>query len=175
MTVTKILAVLFCVLACGFTALASTPEAVATQYFELLQEGRYDEIGELYAKQAKSEFRDLMSFVAEIPDEASSAEALAMFFGPEATRESVKAMSDDEFFASTMAGILRLMEQSAGISYDSIQVLGSVAEGEGLQHVVARIKVSTAAGGLEMETMEIISLTKTEEGWKLRQALGAPA
>ena len=160
----KILLILVFAVLTASQALAETPESLAMSYFNLLKTRQWDNIGSLYDPGTLQEFRESMSFLGELPDESSS-DVLSNFFGPGTTRESLKAMTDAQFFSGFLQGVLTQTAQLGQFDFKKIDVLGSIAEGDGIRHVVTR--TSLEVGDISLESMEVISFKKTEAGWKI--------
>jgi len=156
--------IIFSLLIVASSTLASFAETAtdaAKVYFKLLQEKNFDKIGELYAPEALADFKGMMSFINEIPDEA--AQVLPSLFGEGATKESVKALGDEEFFETFMKSIFNQL--GAGeILFDNVDFLGEVPEGE-VVHVLSRNNVSL--GEIKVSQMEILSLKKVDDKWLL--------
>lgn len=54
----------------------------------------------------------------------------------------------------------------AGGKIEDTQVIGSVAEGESIRHVVVRNRISGM--GVSMTKMEVVGARETKEGWRLQ-------
>ena len=160
----KILVLIIGFLLTTSLAWADTPENICKSYFDLLKNQQWDEISGLYDPTALRDFREMMSFLIEIPDEESQ-EILAQFFGPGTTKVSLKTMPDDLFFSSFLKATMSLAAQFGQFDFKKIDVLGSVPEGANLRHVVTR--TITEMGEMSLETMSVISFKKTNEGWKI--------
>ena len=142
-------------------ALAESPEDICKSYFEMLQNQEWDEISALYDKTTLHDFREMMSFMAELPD-AVSGPLLTQFFGEGTTSGGIKEMSDEKFFSGFLKGV---MAQAGSVNFEQVEVLGSVSEGDDVQHVVTRTAV--AMGELSMDSMEVISFKRNDNGWKI--------
>ncbi|MDH3576102.1 MAG: tetratricopeptide repeat protein, partial [Desulfobacteraceae bacterium] len=160
----KVLVFIICFLLTTSLAWAETPESISKSYFEFVKHQKWDEISGLYDPVALRDFREMMSFLIEVPDEKSSV-VLARFFGPGTTKASLKAMSDASFFSSFLKSTMSMAVQLGQLDFKKIDVLGSVPEGTNLRHVVAR--TFTGMGEMSMEQMNVISFKKTNEGWKM--------
>lgn len=160
----KTLCALFFLVLTAVPVFAETPESITKVYFDLLKNQTWDQIVPLYDRESLHEFREMMSFILELPTEVE-AQALPQFFGPETTRESIKAMDDGVFFSSFLKSVMAQAAQLGQFDFKKIEVLGSVPEGTSLSHVVTRTEVSV--GDISMESMEVISFKKTETGWKI--------
>ena len=137
--------------------------AQAKAYFGTMKEKKFDELSAYFAPSALKNFREMMGFLNELPVE-EAAEPLTMFFGEGATAESVQEMSDAEFFGGFMNFVMGRAEMAGGLNFEKIEVLGEVAEGEDLMHVVTRNKISV--GEIEVESMEVMSFKKEDGKWR---------
>ena len=158
-----ITALIFFILATA-PAFSETPEAISKSYFDLLKTQQWDKISALYDIESLHEFREMLSLITELPDEAES-QVLPQFFGPGTTRESLKAMDDAIFFASFLKSVMAQTAALGQFDFKKIDVLGSVPEGDSLSHVVTR--TAFGMGDISMESIEVISFRKTDTGWKI--------
>jgi len=141
-----------------------SPEAISRSYLEMLKQKQWAKIADLYDPKALSDFREMMSFILEVPDEAAS-KVLPSLFGPGSTKESITSMSDLQFFSSFLQGITAQAVQLGQLDFKKIDVLGSVSEGDSIQHVITRTYASI--GDIDMESMEVISFRKTDDKWRI--------
>ena len=141
----------------------NTPSEAAKAYYETMKAKDYNGAAKLFDPEALKSFRGMLDFLTDLPDE-EGAEVLVAFFGEGATKESVKKLSDSEFFASFFKGVMAQAEEEGGVDFGEVKVLGEVPEGPDVVHVVTRSKMGV--GDLKIESMEVISFKKTEAGWK---------
>ncbi len=160
----KTLIFVTCIMLTTSLAFASTPETISKSYFDLLKGQQWDKISELYDPTALRDFKNMMSFMTELPDEAAT-QVLSQFFGAGTTKESLKTMSDVKFFSSFLKGVMAQVAQVGQLDFKKVEILGSVPEGTGLSHVVTRTTIEM--GEIRLESMEIISFKKTNAGWKI--------
>jgi hypothetical protein len=146
------------------SATAETPEAITESYFQLLQQSEWRQVADLYSPTALKDFREMMAFLTELPDEVSG-EVLANFFGADATQESVAAMSDPEYFAVFLGAMMAQASQVGQLDFTEIEVLGTVPEGDAVRHVLTRTHIKL--GEVAMESMEVISLEQVDNAWKI--------
>jgi hypothetical protein len=144
-------------------AFAKTASETATDYFNVLKQKDYGRAATFFDPAALGEFRQMMSFVDEIPAEGQK-EFFAVFFGPEASRESIARLSDSHYFASFLRATMAQAESVGGVNFGKMEILGEVMEGKDVAHVVTRNKVSV--GEIELETMEVVSFKRTGSEWK---------
>ncbi|MBP6750585.1 MAG: hypothetical protein KA144_13185 [Xanthomonadaceae bacterium] len=136
----------------------ATPEAVLHESFRRMKAGEWTSAADAFDPAALTQLRDMLAPILESEDGAGVA---TMFFGDGASPASLKSMSDQAFFAGLMSSIM----QTAGGSLESQEVLGGVAEGPDRMHMVVRNKA--AAMGLSITQMEVVTLNKTPQGWRL--------
>ena len=141
-----------------------TPEKLADNYFKLLGAQKWTEMGDMFDPKSLAEFREMMSFMSELPEEAS-AQVLGQFFGAGTTSEDMKKMSDKDFFSRFLKGIMGQAAAMGQLNFKKIEVLGSVPEGDDVKHVVTRSHMEI--GEMSMEAMEVISCRKSDAGWKV--------
>lgn len=152
---------LFLSVTCAYGQGAS--EMVA-EYFDVLQSQDYEKAATYFDPTALREFRQMLEFISEIPA-AEQENILQAFFGPSASQESVSKLSDSDFFGSFLRAIMAQASAAGEVNFDGLEILGEVAEGQDLLHVVTRNKVSV--GEIEVEAMEVISLRKAGDSWRL--------
>ena len=160
----KIVTLLTALLLFTSFAFAADPEELSKAYFKMLSQQQWDEIAKLYDPASLKDFRETMSFLVEMPDEAAS-RVLGGFFGPGATKASVKALSDQAFFSFFLRGIMAQASQLGELDFRKVEVLGTVTESDTLKHVVVRTDIGV--GEMNMEAMEVISFRKNGDQWGL--------
>ncbi len=134
------------------------PETVLRESYRRMQANEWPAAADTFDPAALKQFRDML---APILDTGDGAGILAMLFGPEQTPDSLKAMSDQAFFA----GLISSMMRTSGGTLEGQDVLGGVAEGSQRMHMVVRSKA--AAMGITITQMEVVTLNKTAQGWRL--------
>jgi len=149
-----------------FSQLSSAETAAerAELYFKDISEFKFKQAANHFDAEQLKEFRKLMEFYKEIPED-SQAQFIQSLFGEEHSRESIEALTDVEFFASLLTLIMQQAKAIGGLNFDRLEILGEVREGENIAHLVTRNKISV--GELEMESMEIVSLKKNGEQWRV--------
>lgn len=145
-------------------AWADTSAEFAKAYFSDLENGDYVAAAEKFDPEQLNEFRTMMEFYKEIPAEGQ-AQFIQTFFGSDQTAESIEKINDVEFFAGIFTFIMRQASAAGSLSFDGFEVLGEVMEGEDIAHLVTRNRVSV--GELEVEAMEVVSLKKEGEEWRM--------
>ncbi len=149
----------------SYNLFAQTPEEISKSYFELLQKNNWDEIAKLYDAQTLKEFRKMMSFLQDIDNNEACDQVRQVFFGPTVTKEAITKMTDQQFFFNLLQGIMKQAAQAGTLSFEKVDILGSIKEGEDVVHVVTRNYIGV--GEMKMENMEVISYKKAGESWKI--------
>lgn len=162
---TRIASLLF-VLTLIFPMAASAKYAsqVAASYYNALKVSDYKAAASFYDRGALKEFRQMMSFIDDLPPK-TSASVYQQLFGAKATKASVGQMNNVDYFAAFLEAIMTRAQAQSPISFDNLQIIGEVNEGASKVHVVTRNKVS--AGQLKVEAMEVISLKKNGKRWRI--------
>ncbi|HEX5048950.1 MAG TPA: hypothetical protein VFX89_17695 [Gammaproteobacteria bacterium] len=152
-------------LLCGPLAHAQTASDAAVKYFATLKRKDYDAVAAMYLPAALAEFRKTMSFVAEFPEDEQDG-IYASFFGADAGKESIAKLSDVQFFAAFLAAQANGLEAGTqeGLALGDVKVLGEIAEGPNVAHVVARGKGKV--GDSDIETLQVLSFTKSNGTWR---------
>lgn len=139
-----------------------TPETVLRESYRRMQANDWSAAAETFDPAALKQFREMLMPILEAGDDNSIGVGLqALFFSADVTPESMKTMSDREFFS----GIIGSMMRASGGSLEGQDVLGGVAEGPDRMHMVVRSKA--AAMGLSITKMEVVTMNKTATGWRL--------
>jgi hypothetical protein len=145
------------------TVFAKSASETATDYFSVLRQKDYDRAAAFFDPNALGAFRQMMSFMSEIPKEAQE-EVYTTFFGAGANKESIAKMSNARFFASFLRFIMASADEAGGLKFGKVDILGEVMEGKDVAHVVTRSNVSV--GDIEVEAMEVVSFKKHGKEWK---------
>ena len=151
------------------------PEQVAREAYRRMQTADWVAAAETFDPAALKRFRELLLPVLDAvgvsgkeppagkKQDSASAGALMLWvlFAPATSVEEIKALSDREVFARIMANTMSL----ASAKLEGQQVIGSVAEGADMVHVVTRhvARVESAS----MTKVEAITLHRTAQGWRL--------
>lgn len=151
----------------------ATPEQVATEAYARMKAGDWQGAAETFDPAALARFRAMMQPVIDAaakPAPASddgtvaidtSGMVLAMLFSPATSIDEVRALSDAEF----MGRVMKNMTGMGKVQLDRQTLLGAVPEGPDVVHLVARAQAS--ADGVAMTQMEVITLNRTPDGWRL--------
>ena len=151
------------------------PEQVAREAYRRMQTADWVAAAETFDPAALKRFRELLLPVLDAvgvsgkdppagkKQDSASAGALVLWvlFAPATSVDEIKALSDREVFARIMANTMSL----ASAKLEGQDVIGSVAEGTDMVHVVTRnvAKVET----MTMTKVEAITLHRTPQGWRL--------
>ena len=152
-------------LLCGEAAYSQTATDAAVKYFSSLKKKDYVAAAAMFFPPALAEFRKTMSFVNDFPEDEQEG-IYGTFFGTGATKDTVAKLSDAQFFAPFLTSVVSQVEQQAQAELEikDVQVLGEVAEGAKVRHVVTRSKMK--AGELEVDSMEVVSFTNNNGVWQ---------
>jgi hypothetical protein len=153
-------------LLCGQLASAQTASDAAVKYFDSLKRKDYQAVAAMYLPAALADFRKTMSFVTEFPEDEQDG-FYATFFGTDATKDSVAKLSDAQFFAGFLTAAMSGLEaatQGGPLPSGDVKVLGEVAEGSNVAHVVTRSKGKV--GEAEIESLQVLSFTKSNGAWR---------
>lgn len=127
-----------------------------------MQAGDWAASVELFDPGELGRFRSMMMSGLESIDESGEhGDILQMLVGPDTTLESLRELSDASFMATIMSGLVG----RTGVELREQRLFGHVAEGSDTVHVVARNTVATK--GLVVSTMEVVTLRRTPQGWRL--------
>ena len=155
------------------------PEQVAREAYRRMQTADWVAAAETFDPAALKRFRELLLPVLDTvgaagkdsagkkqagtePDSASTgALMLWVLFAPATTVDEIKALSDREVFARIMANTMSL----ASAKLEGQDVIGSVAEGSDMVHVVTRNVAKVE--NMTMTKVEAITLHRTPQGWRL--------
>jgi hypothetical protein len=133
-------------------------EEVAAEAYARMRAGDWPSAAEAFDPAALKQFRDMMAPMLEGP----VGEAMAgMFFGAGSSGSDLAKMNDAAFFA----GFMRTVSDGSGARLDGQDILGKVPEGPDRQHLVTR--ATAEAMGLRMTQMEVVTLNRTPQGWRL--------
>lgn len=145
------------------TAVDTTkPEAVAAELYTRLKASDWKGAAALFDDGALKSFRGMLQPIADAAS-ASDQEAGAALFGG-IKPEALKQASDAEFFALFMGNMMSRLS-SLGGGLGPSQIIGSVAEGEDLRHVVTR--TNAKAMGISITKMEVVSMRRRGDAWKV--------
>lgn len=142
-------------------AAANTPQATVAAMNQAMERGDWKAAAAQFDPQALKDFRAMLMPVIDAAP-AAQRETMVKTMFDIGSLDELKRASDGDFFASYMGGILSL----AGGKLVSNDIIGEVAEGADVRHVVTRSRV--AAQGIEMTKMDVVSLRRTPQGWRVQ-------
>lgn len=160
---TLLLAACFACLTLAAPARAQTPSELAASYFAVLQKEDYKTAASFFEPGTLTEFRAMMGFLKELPDKLAG-DVFTQFFGDGQTKKSVSAMSDLDFFAHFLGGVMTQAKAFGDVILDQMEVIGEVPEGKEVVHVLTRSRAKL--GEVEIEGMEVISFRLVDGKWK---------
>ncbi len=150
------------------------PEQVAREACGRMQAADWVAAAETFDPAALKRFRGLLLPVLDAAGaagtdqvgkgqaaEPDAALMLWVLFAPATSVDEIKGLSDREVFARIMANTMSL----ASAKLEGQTVIGSVAEGPNMVHVVTR-NVATVET-TSMTKVEAITLRRTTQGWRL--------
>lgn len=138
-----------------------TPEEVNDEAFARLIAKDWAGYVDTFDPVALREFRQTIGPVFEM--EQATVVAFRLFARPPA---ELKRMSDREFFIAFLGTTLGGALGEAKFDLEMPRVLGSVSEGPDTVHLVVR--TSGRGLGMQMTQMEVITLQRTAQGWRMR-------
>jgi len=143
-----------------------TPEELAKQYFNALQEEGMTAMGKFMHPDALEELKVMLLEVFETAEAGGGSEIIQKAFGDSASISDIKQMDAQAFF-NAFINILTasLGERGLSISFDKLEVLGTVEEDK-IRHVLTRVTVG--AGETAMTQMEVLSFMPYEDSWRLQ-------
>lgn len=137
----------------------------ARDFYNLLGHENYTAAATYYSRGSLREFRQLMSFHNELAD-AQKQLFFREFFEPDLNDESAEQLSDTDFLAAFLHGVLTSETFSQMINYKNVDILGELKEQNDLAYVLTRQWISL--GGHRMEMVEVTSFEKAGSEWKVR-------
>jgi hypothetical protein len=144
-------------------AKAGTPEDSARAYFNALKSTGIGAVADFTHPAELLRFKAMVLPIYQAEAQAGQGELRKLTFGAEATLAQVESAEPAAFMRSFM-NIIASRAGAVGLQFESIEVLGSVAEGETV-HVLTRMRM--AASPMTITKMEVVSLKKLGEDWKL--------
>jgi len=157
---TRLALMSMCLLA-GVAQAATSPEQLTTEYFAALKKDGMAAVASYIHPDELARFKQMLLPVFQ-REAANNEHAITEgLFGKGTRLAQVEAMSGLDF----MTGVMRVVgEKLQDVSFDEVQVLGTVRENE-VAHVVAR--VSAEASELKIKTLDVISAKPFGKEWKL--------
>jgi hypothetical protein len=151
----------------GAAAATPGPEELSEIYFEHLKNQEWDAVAGLFTVESRGDFRGFMNSIFEMAPAEEQTEIYQMLFQAEVSDEEVAAMSDQDYLAAFLGGVMA-QAMGAGINFDSIEIIGTVPEEPNLMHVLARINLTmSATADKPIGMIDVVSWEEGEEGWGL--------
>ncbi len=140
-----------------------SPESFAREYVAAVRKGDWAALGRYFHPEALAEFRAATKVLVESSDPRAR-EARLVLSGSE-TGGTLRAMSDDVFFATFATQILsRLPKDARDLLFKPMgEVLGAVPDGTDVVHVVYRTRVPVL--GTFVNTTDVMTTKRTATGW----------
>jgi len=146
----------------------TTPRGVVERSEKLLIALDFDAFAECMHPSALARFKTMMWPIFELiadKDTTANAAALAMF-GLEKSDSGLVDIPPGQVFANFMRGLANFLpEFKSAMESSRSEYIGEIAEGDSLVHIVARS--SAAAGGTEVTEMEVVTVRRYGEEWRL--------
>ena len=140
-----------------------SPEEVVRAYFHSLRDHGFTGVVEFMHPDEMSRFKGMLIPLIEADFQSGERELLDSILGPKATLTDVKSISPKDFMRACM-GMIDAQLDHARLSFDKVDVLGSVKEDD-ILHVVSRLRFGV--DDIVVTQMEVISLRQYNGDWKL--------
>lgn len=155
------------VLACLWAlpaAAQETPEAVLTRYHETFRSGDYAANAAMMDPAALEELKATMTGLAGMAAAEGGEAEMRTLFGVGSAAE-LAALAPAELYARMLAATLGGDEMREVMRSAEIAVLGHVAEGGDVAHVVYRMRMSF--GGVDVDQVQLAPMRRTPDGWRV--------
>ena len=155
--------------ALGAAACGSSPEEVIKEYIAALREKNSSKIAELTAPADLSRFRSFFSYFDHRANSEFGEQLRKMYFGSDATKESVKALSDAQFYAAYLTASRQIILSfgSSSLEMADYKILGHVAQ-DAVDHYIVSFYADVPLPGADkpfaFSQPVVISLTQDKEG-----------
>lgn len=159
----KFIAIFFLSMNC--LAIEKSASDTAREFYDLLKQENYSTAATYYSPGALREFRQLMNFENELA-RTQKQFFFEEYFEPDLNDASAKNLSDTDFMAAFLNGMLTSDNFSQMLNYNKVDILGEITERSDLAHVLVRQWISL--GGHKMEVVEVTSFNKVGGDWKIR-------
>ena len=136
-----------------------TPESVATAMYEAYGASDFERAATLMHPDALADLQNMLVAVAK--DEPGMGQ---VFTGVESA-EALAALSPEEVYTRFIGSILKIQPDMADIlGTMEAEVVGHVAEGDSLAHVLSRSTMSTS--GATVTQMQVVTVRQYDDGWR---------
>ncbi len=146
---------------------ATTPTEIAVAVMEATQEGQFTDYAQLMHPDALTQFRNEVvpifnAVQQQVPGDTSQ---FLQMFGGVPSWEELDELSDRQLFANVYSGVMNVNPQYAQMMQNAtINVLGTVPEGQDTMHVLSRVTMS--AQGNTMHNIEVTSMQRDDSKWR---------
>lgn len=156
------IAAALCMAALPATA-QQTPEEVVARYFETFRTGDYAANAAMMDPAALEELKSSMTQLVDLAG-AEPAGELEATFGV-STAEELRALPAATLYERMLRSTLGRAEVAEVMASAEMDVIGHVAEGEDLAHVVYRMRMRV--GETEVDQVQLAPLRRTADGWRV--------
>ena len=143
---------------------AGSPRAVAQRVLNALSSRDAAAFARDVHPQEMANFREgLLPMLRQAAAANKQAEVVRFFPGAKSVAE-IEKLSVERFFIGYLQGVFQRMEAAGNVRLTNT-VLGEVAEGDTLSHIVYRARITQ--GRNERVDMAVLTLKKSPGGWKI--------
>lgn len=160
----RIIVFIFCFLLSKSVVSGTPIELTKASHNDMINKN-WSRLGDYYDDTSLAEFRKGFDFLFALPDKGMQNKIIINFFGNGKSVETIKRMDNATFFENIFSGLMKSAAVFGQMQFDSLQVLGSVKEGDNQEHVLTRNIVTI--GKVEIKQMEIVSFKKINGQWKM--------
>jgi len=141
-----LIAIVWCMTAA--VASTSSPEEVLEEYINALRSKDSEKLSELTAPSDLLRFRSFFSYFDRRDDSALGEQLRKSYFGPEATMETVRELSDAEVYAAYLTATRQalLTFGGTGLEMGDYEILGHVSQND-VEHYVVLFHASVPLAG----------------------------
>jgi hypothetical protein len=141
------------------------PEPAVKKALAALREERFEDFAKaMHPDELKDLKKSLMAALTVAAKEGREKQFLRLMKAK--SIDDLKDLSDVQFFASLTSNMFRLdmtIKQTFGAA--EADLIGNVREGKNVAHVVCRVKMKIE--GVPTTHMDVVSVKKTDDGWRL--------
>ena len=141
-----------------------SPEEVAEDYFEAMQNEGLIATSRFMHPSALAEFKSMVMPVYDAEHASGGRQLLDLTFSPTVNYAQLQAMDPLDFLNGFM-NVVTAQNGNVPLQFDKLEVLGTIAEGE-IRHVLTRMTMGV--GELALSQIEVLSFIPYEETWLLQ-------
>jgi len=149
----------------------SDPSDTVRNYNQAVASGNYVAASRMFHPDGMAEQRSRLEFLFESGDE--NLVLFRVIFGEDAEPETVKAMTDQEFFEFLYVLLMEQATSKDWLDLHEYKVLGAVMEGEHTAHVLVKGGASTR--GKSYDYVFVHTLHRVGERWVIERDTGVEA